>query len=1265
MLFGMKLKIKNNSLKNRISNLFKNKAILLIIAAIFYIISYAVSYYISFSNSPQKVQELLSKSIQSKEKTFTNLVHNKQLLEKLIIDSASTNAEKNKILEYPFGIYIYKHNHQQKELVFWNNNNYSISKSDLNKPDSTFLVQYQNGTFECINQTIILNNTPYTIAALIPIHWQYFIENKYLKNFFNDYPEVDNYYELTLVKNNYAVTNSKGTPIYYLNKKSDNKNTNTNFYSLLLQLCAIICLLFYLHFLSIHVLQKKGFKKSFLLLVVLLVSVRALSYLVNFPVNFNQLALFDPSVYASNIFHPSLGDLLINSIIIFWLVIFYKFNYSIYTNENNKNFNQLKLHKALPYLQIVAIVLITFLCVSTIKSLILDSKISFDVSNFFGLNWYSIIGFIVISLCIISYYHLTHILFISVTHQKITLIKQLVVLLLVGLIIIGISLKTTSVISNAITICWLIVYIIILNFRKKDLNIYLLKSSFFVFWILFFAISVATLLMLQNNYIEIEQRKKWAEELAEKIDPNSETLLKIATTNFSNEFLQQNFKRLNEEFSNKFIKDSLVNENFSGYLNKYDTRIYTYDSLLNPLFNDDSLPYSVIKSILLSQSKETSIPDLCSFEDDYKKENYIYEKNIKQDSVLLGYVFVVVKPKQYKSEAIYPELFKQVKDLSSDFNTHYAYAIYNNGTLVNSFNDYSFPYSLSKQKTSAAKFEIRKNSKFKELWYYNTSGKTVIIVKKSSAILEMITLFAYLFCTFLILIAALYLANFIFKTRLKKTELQQAFSFKIRTQIQATIIMVSLFSFIVIGATTISYFVYRFNQSSEDRLSKTISVMANQVEEKLKVTNTNLTFDDKVDITTLGFGNSLEKVINDVAEMYNSDINLYNNSGTLIASTQPYIFNKQLLSEKMNPIAYDALNKNKSTRYLQSEKIAGFKFLSIYVPINNADGNIYAFVNIPFLNSQTELNQEISSFLSTLMNLNAFIFLLAGAIAYMATDKITASFSLISNKMKAINFEQKNETIEWNRNDELGTLVKEYNKMVLKLEASAKALAKSEREGAWREMARQVAHEIKNPLTPMKLSIQYLQKSIDNNNTNIQELTNHVSKTLIEQIEQLSKIASDFSQFANIENTQPEIFELSDIISSLIDLYKLKENVHFIWNKSNDPFFINADKSQISRLFKNLISNAIEASKENEKVEIKITQVIFDTYFQISIQDNGVGIDEAMKPKIFTPNFTTKSSGTGLGLAICYGIVERANGKISFETKKNMGSTFTVSFPKA
>jgi nitrogen fixation/metabolism regulation signal transduction histidine kinase len=250
--------------------------------------------------------------------------------------------------------------------------------------------------------------------------------------------------------------------------------------------------------------------------------------------------------------------------------------------------------------------------------------------------------------------------------------------------------------------------------------------------------------------------------------------------------------------------------------------------------------------------------------------------------------------------------------------------------------------------------------------------------------------------------------------------------------------------------------------------------------------------------------------------------------------------------------------------------VGRFSYLSIYVPVRDEAGEPYAYLNIPYLNSQKELKQEISSFLVTLIVLNAFIFVVAGAIALLLTNRITNSFTLIGSKMKDINLGKANEEISWNTKDEIGALVNEYNKMVKKLEESAQALAKSEREGAWREMARQVAHEIKNPLTPMKLSIQYLQRAIREKNPDMQMLAQKVASTLVEQIDQLAKIASDFSQFANIGNVKMEDFDVTDLLGSLINLYNTNEKLNISWNKPKCPAIIRADRSQINRLFTNL-----------------------------------------------------------------------------------------------
>jgi nitrogen fixation/metabolism regulation signal transduction histidine kinase len=258
-----------------------------------------------------------------------------------------------------------------------------------------------------------------------------------------------------------------------------------------------------------------------------------------------------------------------------------------------------------------------------------------------------------------------------------------------------------------------------------------------------------------------------------------------------------------------------------------------------------------------------------------------------------------------------------------------------------------------------------------------------------------------------------------------------------------------------------------------------------------------------------------------------------------------------------------------------------------------------------------------------------------------------------------------NEAIDWKRNDEIGELVNEYNKMVGKLDESATALAKSEREGAWREMARQVAHEIKNPLTPMKLSLQYLQKSISNNADNVQELTRNVAQTLVEQIDHLNQIAGEFSQFANIGNPRNEVFDLHEVLYLVTQLYRVNDRVHLDCTPLPGQVLINADRTHINRLFTNLIQNAIQAVPEDKIAVIEVEEELRGDKILVKVKDNGLGIANDMRSKIFTPNFTTKTSGTGLGLAMCKGIVEQAKGEIWFETRTGEGSTFFVELPVA
>jgi nitrogen fixation/metabolism regulation signal transduction histidine kinase len=395
------------------------------------------------------------------------------------------------------------------------------------------------------------------------------------------------------------------------------------------------------------------------------------------------------------------------------------------------------------------------------------------------------------------------------------------------------------------------------------------------------------------------------------------------------------------------------------------------------------------------------------------------------------------------------------------------------------------------------------------------------------------------------------------------------------------------------------------------------------------------------------------------------DINFYDLEGTLRAYSLPLPYSKCIVSGKMDTVAYHHLHQLREIQFFKEETIGSLQFLSNYVPVLDERGTVYAYLNIPYYTSHSKLRQEISNFLVAIINLNAFIFLIAGIVAFFITNRITRSFSFISNKMKAISLGQTNETISWNRKDEIGELVDEYNKMVAKLDESAAALAKNERETAWRQMARQVAHEIKNPLTPMKLSLQYLQRAIEMGNEDLQALTKNMARTLVEQIDHLSQIAADFSQFANIDQPHRELFDLNETIQSLTQLHSVEGTLNIRWKPSQTNVPIIADRTHINRLFTNLIQNALESIPDGRSAKIVIAEKLGQKNVLITVQDNGAGIPEAIRSNIFTPNFTTKNSGTGLGLAMCRGIVEECGGNIWFETVLGEGTIFFVELPLA
>ena len=492
----------------------------------------------------------------------------------------------------------------------------------------------------------------------------------------------------------------------------------------------------------------------------------------------------------------------------------------------------------------------------------------------------------------------------------------------------------------------------------------------------------------------------------------------------------------------------------------------------------------------------------------------------------------------------------------------------------------------------------------------------------------------------------------------KEINLNMLKSFKIamlslRIRIFLSMIVLIIMASVILASISIIQFKNEAKVYHQERLERNENAIKQHINYILATTtyplnsgNLDLIFKDK---------------IHELSHIHNVEINIYSLDGKLLKSSKES-FSIDKVAPPIPKYILKLVRSSIDKRYVDIKTINGKKNRSAFSQIKDDKFKPLGILNLPYVEDDGYYENELNSFLIRLGQVYTFMLIIAFAFAYFLSSYITKPLKTISDKLSETSLSQKNEKIVLEANSkEINLLIKAYNEMVDELEKSAIKLAQSEREEAWREMAKQVAHEIKNPLTPMRLTVQSFQRKFDPTDPNVKQKMNDYSETLIQQIDTMSAVASAFSNFASMPAQQNETLNVVAVVELAMDIF----NEDYIVFQSDSPEIISKiDRTQLIRIITNLAKNAIQSIPENQENKAVLVRIQKEeNYVLITVTDNGIGIQPKDVNRIFEPKFTTKNSGMGLGLGIIKNIIENYKGTITFETKYGEGTTFIVSLP--
>jgi len=1118
-----------------------------------------------------------------------------------------------------------------------------------------------NGYYEVIKKT----EGNFSAIFFIPVKSNYTFVNQYLQNTFATDLLKDNNIEIAdfTDKNVYEIFSTTNSYLFSVKVNHGEINLTFFYYELVIWILTLISFCILVHNICHYISEKGRPVISLIFLAAFIVAVRFVNLNYGWPDFTYKLKIFNPIFYGSSMAYPSLGDFCLNILFVCWFTVY------LYTLRN-------KLLMKVPgkiwgYFifigGILTLIIISTALLNLFLGLVVNSKISFDVSNVLNLSFFSLLGVLMLCFSFLIFYLVSEV-FLTVAFRLLIPNTQKALLFTFCVLL------TTAITAwyHQLTLFYILWGIIVLirayAFRYKGA---LLDPGSLAVIILICALISSIKLNYFESIKEKGTRTAFIQKLEVPDDANADDIFKkIEQQIVADPSIIQHFK--DSIYNSDYLKTRLQKLYFNGYLSKYEFKIHEFDNHEKPVSADKSYDLNDFKSLVLYSSYKVS-GYFYRVNESFGFLNYFAILPVMENNDRLGTIVIELKSKPQQVNTSFPALLVDGQLEDEDEFKEYSYAFYSDNKLLSQSGNYVYNVINTDLQGELKKYVLKTTENnnnelysrfttFSHLIYKPSDRNLIVVSKEENALYFGITSMTFFFVVFLIFsVFAIIIRWLWIRIRILTIKNDKIkWSFKInsdlilyKTRIQFSMVFAVVATLVLVGFITF----FSISAQYQTQQDKTI---------RDKITSIVTAFENGAFTKYLaGVNEDSQPDFDDFASRYSTDLTLFDINGNELVTTEPKIYENGLQARRMNGRAFINLHQLQKSEYLNEEIIGRLNYKAAYMSVRNSKNETIAYLQLPYFSNEADYKQRIGSLLNIMINVYAVVFVAIGLFAVFIARQITAPLNFIQYSLSKTMYGKKNEPIRWDRDDEIGSLVKEYNKMISMLESSAQKLAQSERESAWREMAKQVAHEIKNPLTPLKLGLQLLDKSWKDKDPKFDQKFEKFSKSFVEQIESLSSIASEFSAFAKMPETKLERLNIFDILSQAVTIFKEMDNIKILYQIPEEPFFINADRDQLLRCFNNLLKNAIEATMSNRPGIIEINYMVTSKNILLTIKDNGDGIPEGLREKIFEPNFTTKSSGTGLGLAFVKNSIENAGGKVWFETVVGGGTTFYFSLPAA